>query len=176
MESRKCKVRHQAAFLVFQEIFHLIIRSSRTINFSRRYRASGNSYLSVDGCTTNPLVENYIIEDFDTYDPSSGTTILGIVTSDGSSYDIFKATRTNVPSNTSTATFTQYWSVRESKRTSVTVMIANYFHAWVKFGMQLGILNYQIVATEGRGSSGKVTILLTPRLIESRVPGATGSE
>lgn len=135
--------------------------AARNINFKGTYKPNGNSYLSVYGWSTSPLVEYYIVEDFGTYNPGSGGTHKGTVTSDGSTYDIYTAIRTNAPSIQGTATFTQFWSVRQSKRASGTVTVANHFNAWKKLGMNLGTLNYQIVATEGYQSSGSADITVS---------------
>ncbi|KZS87222.1 putative endo-1,4-beta-xylanase B precursor [Sistotremastrum niveocremeum HHB9708] len=132
--------------------------SAQAITFTANYQPNGNSYLSVYGWTTGPLIEYYIVESFGTYNPSSGGTHKGTVTSDGGTYDILTSVRTNEPSIQGTATFTQYWSVRQQHRTSGTVTTANHFNAWKALGMNLGTFNYQIVATEGYQSSGTSTV------------------
>lgn len=130
----------------------------RDITFSGDYSPDGNSYLSVYGWTTDPLIEYYIVEDYGTYNPGSGGEKQGTVEADGSTYDIYTAQRTDAASIEGTSTFTQFWSVRQDLRSSGTVSTGTHFDAWAGLGMTLGTHNYQIVATEGYQSSGSATI------------------
>jgi hypothetical protein len=141
----------------------MLIFHARPIAFTAQYNpgSSGGS-LAVYGWSENPLVEYYIMEDFPS-PPTGGLTQVGTLTSDGSSYTFYKHQQVNQPSIVSTSsTFEQYISIRQSPRQSGTVTVANHFNAWKAAGLNLGSLNYQILSTESYGGgSGSSTVTVS---------------
>ncbi|CAN8096388.1 unnamed protein product [Discula destructiva] len=138
--------------------------AARTISYTGSISSTAltaDSLLALYGWTTSPLVEYYVIDTYGTYNPGSAGTHKGTVTSDGAVYDIYEVVRSNAPSIQGTATFNQYLSIRQSKRTSGTITLANHIAAWKSYGMTLGTYNYQIMATEGYESSGTSSITIT---------------
>lgn len=122
------------------------------------FDAGSNSYLTLYGWSTDPLIEYYVVESWgSSFKPPGNARSLGTVTSDGGTYEIYRTQRVRKPSIRGTATFYQYWSVRTSRQqtgTNQTITFANHVNAWASHGMELGKMNYQVMATEGFGSTG----------------------
>jgi endo-1,4-beta-xylanase len=139
--------------------------------FSIEYNApvfsiTGNvGYLSVYGWVTggspDALIEYYIVESRGSYNPGSGGTNKGTVTIDGGTYTIYETTRTNQPSIEGTKTFKQYFSVRNSNRTSGTISVSEHFKAWADKGLTSisnGKLYEVALKVEGYQNSGSAEI------------------
>jgi len=140
--------------------------TSRVISYSGSLNANGGTnLLSLYGWTTNPLVEYYVIDGY-VGSPNYSGQNMGTVTSDGGTYTIIKHQQVNQPCITgNSCTFWQYLAIRNSPRTSGTITFSNFVSAWASKGMNLGTMNYQIMATEawgGGSGNSSVTIGGTP--------------
>ena len=136
--------------------------SNQTVSFNGSLSASGGtSLVSLYGWSTNPLVEYYVMENYNGSPPTAGT-FMGTVTSDGGTYNIYEHQQVNQPSIEGTTTFEQYLAIRTSPTSSGTITTQNFFNAWASHGMNLGTLNYQILATESfGGGSGNSSVTVS---------------
>jgi hypothetical protein len=112
--------------------------------------------------STYDLVEYYIVEKWVSYNPSSGAENKGTFTdSEGATYTLARSVRNNMPSIDGTKTFYQYWSIRNSPRTSGTIHVADHFAAWEAAGMPLGNLYEVTMVAEGYHSDGHANVQMS---------------
>ena len=136
-----------------------------TIEYGVDYQPDGNSYLCVYGWTKDPLIEYYIVESWGNWRPPGQADIMGTVTVDGGTYDIYRSTRYEQPSIEGTKTFDQYWSVRKEKpvpkegtKLEGTISVSKHFQAWEECGLEMGSMYEVAFNVEGYQSKGKADI------------------
>merc|ERR1711998_612247 len=131
------------------------------VTYSAHYHPTGVSFLGVYGWTKNPLIGYYLVDSWGDWPPQSNTPIIGTVKVDGGTYNIHKDTRVNKPSIEGAKTFTQFWSVRTSKRTSGTITVAPHFDAFARFGLKMGSFYEVSLVVEGYKSSGSADVTVS---------------
>ncbi|MCL2765316.1 MAG: glycoside hydrolase family 11 protein [Treponema sp.] len=139
-----------------------------TIDFDAEFNpsADGAAYLCVYGWTIDSskdqgtdhrLVEYYIVESMGPgYTPTGEAK--GSFTVDGSVYNIHTSIRAAQPSIEGTATFLQYWSIRQTPRVSGEISVSEHFLKWEELGMPLGNLYEVALTVEGYNSSGAANV------------------
>lgn len=131
------------------------------------YAPVGTSYVTVYGWTVDPLVEFYIVENWGPNNYRGGGQEherKATVTIGGHVYDIYETTRTNQPSIEGTQTFKQYWSIRQTRRTSGTIPISEHFQAWADADLDMSGKMYEVAfcieafGGDSRNASGKANV------------------
>ena len=139
-----------------------------TLSYDVEYTPRGNSYMCVYGWTRNPLMEYYIVEGWgDWRPPGNDSERKGTVTLDGHTYDIAKTMRYNQPSLDGTATFPQYWSIRQQSGSANnqtnymkgTISVSKHFDAWSQAGLDMSGTLYEVsLNIEGYRSNGSANV------------------
>ena len=130
------------------------------VNFEFDYESKGTTYLSIYGWTKEPLIEYYILENWEGQLPS--TTSFGTISVDGGTYDMYKVTFSQFDSET----ITQLWSIRNEKRKSGKVSVNKHFETWEKYGFKLGKIYEVTLCVEGFKGNGKASISKNEIIIE----------
>ena len=94
------------------------------------------------------------MENHGEYNPGSAGQSRGTFQGPDGTYQLYESTRTNQPSIDGTATFQQYWAIRDDKRVGGSVDTGAIFDAWAGANMPLGNHYYMVVATEAYQSAG----------------------
>lgn len=130
-----------------------------TIAADYAYKKSGSGgtyYIGIYGWSSNPLVEFYIVEEWSGWNPASNAQQKGSFTVDGDTYGIYTHTQTNQPSIEGTATFPQFFSIRQNTRQCGHISISEHFKKWAALGMQLGKMYEAKLLVEVMSGSGTV--------------------
>uniref|UniRef100_UPI0025DD01B7 glycoside hydrolase family 11 protein n=1 Tax=uncultured Ruminococcus sp. TaxID=165186 RepID=UPI0025DD01B7 len=138
------------------------------LTYDVEYTPRGNSYMCVYGWTRNPLMEYYIVEGWgDWRPPGDGAERKGTVNLNGNTYDICKTMRYNQPSLDGTATFPQYWSIRQQSGSANnqtnymkgTIDVSKHFDAWSQAGLDMSGTLYEVsLNIEGYRSNGSANV------------------
>jgi hypothetical protein len=110
------------------------------------------AYMGVYGWMLEPLIEFYVLEDWNAWRPTS--TNKGTITVDGGQYEVIMTTQSNKPSIRGTATFQQWFSIRKSVRQSGHISISEHWAQWKKLGLQAGRMYETRLCVEGYNASG----------------------
>ncbi|OGM50590.1 putative endo-1 [Aspergillus bombycis] len=122
--------------------------STRKLTWDGNFKAEGDYTLAAYGCTTDPVTEWYIVEQYGTGTPGNGH-ILGQVNVDGGVYDVHMLLHRNVPGMYGVTNFNQLWSVRRNHHTAGSVNVTAYFKHWKELGLQPGNPVFQMMTARG---------------------------
>jgi endo-1,4-beta-xylanase len=119
---------------------------------------SGGGVVGYYGWSRNPLMEYYVNERWGASRPTG--TRVGSVSSDGGSYDIYTAWRSNAPSIDGTQSFRQIFSTRTSMAptgSNRVITFSNHANAWRNAGYGLGsdLSPAAILLTEAYGGNSQ---------------------
>lgn len=125
--------------------------------YTKTGSGGGYSFIGIYGWSNNPLIEYYIVEDwYGSGPPTGGGTQKGSFTVDGGTYKVYTHTQNNQPSIHGTATFPQFFSVRQTPRQCGHISISEHFKQWATYGMNLGKMYEAKVLVEVGGGSGSI--------------------
>jgi len=129
-------------------------------DFAQKKSGSGGGYsaIGVYGWSVSPLVEFYVEEDSsNNLAAPYGGQKKGTFTIDGEgTYDVYQHQQTNQPSIQGTATFQQFYSVRQGARSCGHISLSKHFAQWKTFGMTLGKMEEAKILVEAGGGSGSI--------------------
>ena len=131
-------------------------RISAEYCYTRKGTAGNYSYIGIYGWTKTPLLEYYIVDDYFEGSSLLPTARVGTYTLDGDTYGLYKVQRYNAPSIIGTATFSQVFAVRGTKRQCGHVSVSEHFKKWEDAGITLGGLYECSFLCEAGGGAGSI--------------------
>jgi hypothetical protein len=119
----------------------------------------GYSYIGIYGWSVNPCVEWYIVDDsFNNLPFNPGGTMVGTAMIDGGTYNIIQRSTTGTGGNRcgNVTSWTQFYSVRTSKRSCGTISISDHWAAWAAKNLNLGSVLEASILVEAGGGTGSI--------------------
>ena len=129
------------------------------VKYEFDFNSNGTSRYAIYGWTKKPMIEYYILENWEGFLPDIKKYASLFV--DGSNYDMYK-----VDLNFNTEKVIQLWSIRTKKRNKGTVSVNEHFKAWENFGYKLGKMYEVTFCVEGYKGFGNATIAKPEIIIE----------
>ncbi|MBN1757934.1 MAG: glycoside hydrolase family 11 protein [Chitinispirillaceae bacterium] len=140
-------------------------------------QGDGLAYYGIYGWTVDPLVEFYVMEDWDNWHPTAGQgdhVGKGTNNVDGAQYDVVTRQMVNQPSIKDIQSFPQVFSIRQQKRSSGHISISEHFKQWESKGIKLGKLYEVKIKVESysgsNGSSGNCNVTKAAVLLNGEIP------
>ena len=158
----------------WKNIGNVLFRIGKRLNSTQTYKEIGkikvnfefdsisnvSSHYGIYGWSQNPLIEYYIIEDYEGPLPSSPK--IGTFHVDGSKYDIYRVKFAAYDADN----FIQLWSIRNKKRKKGTVSVTEHFKTWESYGYKLGKIYEVTFCVEGYKGFGDVNVTKNEIIIE----------
>lgn len=131
------------------------------VQFQKGQIRNGLAYFGIYGWTVDPLVEFYVMEDWQDWRPragdGSGHQGKGTITVDGAVYDVVTRQMQNQPSIKGQASFPQVFSIRQNTRSGGSISISEHFKKWESLGIKLGNLYEVKIKVESYSSNNNGT-------------------
>ncbi len=180
----------QNSGLSYKDLGHLYADFKLTDPKLSTYQNVTYSYIGVYGWSQDPLIEWYVV---DTWKPSRPTWIgnsgcegcgkIGSIDVDGGTYDVYvdKVQRGSIEGDNTP--FTQYFSVRRTKRNCGTIDITAHFEGWEALGLPLGSSMYEAKVLgeagqypENGNASGSIDFSYAKVYTDANKPGTPGGD
>ena len=126
-----------------------------TVNFEYEFTSNGTNYYSIYGWSKDPLIEFYIMENWDM--PPIDEEKFGTISVDDSIYDMYK--KNLIFSDISGKTLLRLKSIRRKKRNKGSVSVNEHFKAWEKYGFKLGKIYEVTFCVEGYKGYGNANVI-----------------
>ena len=140
-------------------------------------QGDGLAYYGIYGWTVDPLVEFYVMEDWDNWKPTAGSgdhVGKGTINVDSAQYDVVTRQMVNQPSIKDVQSFPQVFSIRQQTRSSGSVSVSEHFKQWESKGIQLGKLYEVKIKVESysgsNGSSGSCDVTKAAVMLNGKIP------